>query len=159
MKELNWCLSLFLFWLWSYMCWNHSFPPTLHIPLNEATPHWICWPRQKLPKPATEHACSLRVRDCSACSCGNSALFPYGGQECMHVSPHPSGKRWNRPQRSRIRDRERARFPPHPSLFMQGLPSHPGPDLHTTSYTTIFMDCSSPSANNSDGIRERTGRN
>lgn len=46
------------------------------------------------------------MRVCSACSCGNSTLFPYGGQECMHVSPYPSGKRWKRPQRSRLRERK-----------------------------------------------------
>lgn len=68
---------------------------------------------------------------CSACSCSNSALFPYEGQECMHVSPHPSGCRWNRPQRSGVRERERTGFSPHPSLFIQGLPPLPSPDLLT----------------------------
>lgn len=75
-------------------------------------------------------ACSPRVRACAACSCSNIAVFPYGGQECMHVSPNPSGRRWNRPQRWREGERERAGFPPHPSLFMQGLPPCHGP-THT----------------------------
>lgn len=78
------------------------------------------------------HACSQRVRACSACSCSNSSLFPYGSQECRHVAPYPSGRRWNRPQRSGVSERERAGFLPHPSLFMQGLSPHPSPDLHTS---------------------------
>lgn len=49
----------------------------------------------------------------------------------MHVSPYPSGCRWNRPQRSGVRERERAAFPPHPSLFIQCLPPLSSPDLHT----------------------------
>lgn len=71
------------------------------------------------------------MQACSACSCSNSALFPYGSQECMHVSAYPSGYRWNRPQRSGVRERERTGFSPHPSLFIQGVPPLPSPDLHT----------------------------
>lgn len=59
-----------------------------------------------------------------------------------------------------VRERERAGFPPHPSLFTQALPPHPGPGFtHRLSYMTVFMDCSPPPANDSEGIRERTGRN
>lgn len=79
------------------------------------------------------HAFIPRVWACSACSCSNIAVFPYGGQECMHVSPNPSGRRWNRPQRWRVRERERAGFPPHPSLLTPGLPLHHGrPDVHAS---------------------------
>lgn len=74
----------------------------------------------------------------------------------MHVSPYPSGKRWNRPQRSRVTEKERAGFPPHPSLFMQGLPLHLSPDLHTTSHILLSLWTA---FHNSEGIRERTRRN
>lgn len=93
---------------------------------------------------------------CSACSCSNSALFPYRGQECRHVSLHLSGRRWNRPQRLGVRERERARLLPHPSPFMQGMPPHPR-FTHQLLYMTVFTNCSSPVVNNSDRIKECAG--
>lgn len=110
-------------------------------------------------------ACSPKVRVRSACSCSNSAVFPYGGQECSHVSQYPSGSRWNGPLRLGVRRIERAGFPPHPSLFMWGSASSSPPPqprfTHQLSYMIVFMECSSPSASVSivTGIRERTGRN
>lgn len=84
-------------------------------------------------------ACSQRAPACSACSCSNSALFLYGGQECMHVSPHPSGCGWNRPQRLGVGERERTGFPPHPSLFIPGLPPHLRPTiLYERLYGLLF---------------------
>lgn len=84
-------------------------------PLNDAQQH-VSQDRTS-PNLLRSRVCSQRVSSFPACSCSNSALFPFGGQECMHVSPYPSGSRWNRPQRSGVRQRERTGFPPHPSLF------------------------------------------
>lgn len=79
-----------------------------HLHLITAMTHQMKWRlNDLLAEIETPRACSQRVRACSACSCSNSALFPYGGQECRHVSPHPSGRRWNRPQRSGVREREK----------------------------------------------------
>lgn len=117
-----------------------------------------CCSLDLLAKTQTPQTCyrAMAASERQACSCGNSTLFPYRGQECMHVSPYPSGKRWNRPQRSRVTEKERARFPPHPSLFMQGLPLHLNPDLHTTSHILLSLWTA---FHNSEGIRERTRRN
>lgn len=99
-------ISVSLSWI---ICCNLADAETFpHLHLITATTQQMKWRlNDLLAEIETPRACSQRVRACSACSCSNSALFPYGGQECRHVSPHPSGRRWNRPQRSGVREREK----------------------------------------------------
>lgn len=58
-----------------------------------------------------DRACSQRARVRSACSCSNTTLFPHGGQECSHVSPHHCRRRWSRSLRRGVGDREKGEIP------------------------------------------------
>lgn len=94
-----------------------------------STACWICCPRQKIPKPSYGAMLSPSWRGpAHHAAVATATLFPHEGQEHIHASVHPGGKRWNRLQRLRRRKKKKGRIPT--SSIMLVPTSHLGQVSH-----------------------------